>query len=128
MSLPTKSAAYTDCQTLYLAALSTPGGVRNPFPTENAAKLFQLRMHQCRSLLQSESRRAYPPDSPAYDTSEFDGLQVQVRGPDGNNEWWIYVRPHGVELNWEPIEPDMALTLPTHTDTLLIEHQENDLA
>lgn len=110
MSLPTRSAAYTDCYTLYEAALATPSGVRNPFPTENAARLFQLRMHQARSLLHRDSRRAYPAESHLYDTSEFDGLQCQVLGPDDAGEWWVYVRPHGVKLEFEPIEEEN----PTH--------------
>lgn len=129
MSLPTKSAAYLDCYTLYQAAAETPSGVRQIFPNKKAADLFQLRMHTCRSILQRDNRRIYPPDSPLHDTSEFDSLQCQVRGPDPDGNWWVYVRPHGIILDFEPIEQDDPINLETAQAQPVLEHQkENDLA
>lgn len=106
MSLPDQPAAYNDCYSLFEQASAQPNGVRAPFRTENEAKFFQLRMHQARAIQRKLSRRIYPPDSPQYDTSEFDELQIQVRG-DTAGEFWVYVRRHGVKLTYvEPIEED----------------------
>ena len=132
MSLPTKSAAYTDCYALYEAAAAHPNGVRQIFPDKKQADFFQLRLHQARAILQSQSRRAYPPDSPLHDTSEFDSLQAQVRGPDADGNWWVYVRPHGIPLDYEPIDPADPINLPKRDSAptqLQLEHQkETDLA
>lgn len=97
MTLPLTPAAYEDCYKLFALAITYPTGVRTPFPSESAARHFQNRMHTARKLQRDQSRRVYPPDNPLYDTSEFDSLQVQLRFAD--DEWWIYVRPHGVKLS-----------------------------
>lgn len=100
MSLTDQRAAYTDCYDFYQAAVDSPNGagVRHPFPTENEARFFALRMNKARSIQRRDSRRIYPTNSPLYDTSEFDHLQVIVR-PDTAGEWWAIVKPHAVDLS-----------------------------
>lgn len=125
MSLPTQPAAYTDCYDLFQRAIDNPLGVRTPFPTENAAKFFQLRMHQARKLLREQNCRIYPSTSALYDTSEFDSLQVQVRGPDGAGEHWIYVRPHGVVIDYvEPLGPGDTVPEIVREPVLQITHNK----
>lgn len=104
MSLTSQPAAYIDCYDLFARAADTPLGVRTPFPTEDRAKHFQLRMHQARKIQRDQNSRIYPASSPLYNTSEYDALQVQIR-TDGE-EWWVYVRPVGENLEYiETLEP-----------------------
>lgn len=111
MSLPSSPAAYLDCYHLYERAVATPGGVRTPFPSPTAAKLFQLRMNQARAIQRDESRRIYPRESPLHGKSEFDAYSVVVR-EDSAHEFWIYVQPAGVKLDYiESIETGEPLTL-----------------
>ena len=115
MSLTSKPAAYRDCYDLFDKAISTPGGVRAPIATYNAARIFQLRMNKARSIERDFNRRAYDRASPLYDTSPWDGYAVCVRGPDAAGEWWIYVEPTGndaVVAAAEPIDPSAAITRP----------------
>lgn len=116
MSLTTAPAAYADCYRLYELAVATPGGIRTPFPTREAASYFQMRMSQARVLLRNQSKRAFAPGHPAYDKSEFDAYKVQVL-PDVDGEFWVYIRPHGdwaAVANAEPIPEDEATLLPPH--------------
>jgi len=106
MSLTEQPAAYKDCYELYARAVATPGGVRMPIgERRQSAIFFQLRMNKARQIQRDISRRVYAPDHPAYDRSEFDAYQVQVRGPDPDGTYWIYVRPHGRMDLLEYIEP-----------------------
>ena len=102
MSLTDQRAAYEDCYRLYERAVNSRrgAGVRVPFPTENEAKFFALRMNKARSIQRRDSRRIYSLDAPLYDTSEFDHLQVIVR-PDSADppEWWVFVKPHAVAFD-----------------------------
>lgn len=105
MSLTDQRAAYEDCYRLYQEAVDSPkgAGVRIPRPSQNDAKFFALRMNKARSIQRRDSRRVYPPDHHLFDTSEFDHLQVCVRGPDPTGEWWVEVKPHAINLDY--IEP-----------------------
>lgn len=102
MSLTDQSAAYTDCYRLYQRAVDSRrgAGVRVPFPTENEARFFALRMNKARSIQRRDSRRIYDGAHHLYDTSEFDHLQVIVR-PDSADppEWWVFVKPHAVAFD-----------------------------
>ena len=116
MSLTLQPAAYLDCYRLYEQAV-THTGMRVPFPTEADAKYFQLRMNQARVIQRAESRRIYPPEHVLHGKSEFDEFKVQVK-QDVNDEWWVYVSPHGA---WEALaqaEPipndEIAVLAPTH--------------
>ncbi len=132
MSLTSQPAAYLDCYKLFADAADSPAGVRTPFPTEDRAKHFQLRMHQARKIQRDQSRRIYPATSPLHDTSEYDSLQVQIR-PDGPitdpaTEWWVYVRPTGERLDYiEPLDPAEEMPAIIHTpltDALQLTHQK----
>ena len=106
MSLTDSPAAYRDCYELYARAVSTPGGVRMPIgPRSQSATFFQLRMNKARQIQRDTSRRVYSPEHPGYDRSEYDGYQVQVRGPDTEGCYWIYVRPHGRMDLLQYVEP-----------------------
>ena len=105
MSLTDQPAAYNDCQLIWQKAVDTPGGIRFPFHDYNSASTFQMRMNKCRSIQRRISRQVNAPTSPKYDTSEFDSHMVQIRGPDADGSWWIYVRPHGKLSLLEQIEP-----------------------
>ena len=130
MSLTNAPAAYADCYRLYELAISTPGGIRSPFATREAASYFQMRMNQARVLLRNQSKRAYTRDHPAYDKSEYDGYKVQVL-EDEVGEFWVYVKPYGdwaVIANAEPIPNDEVNILPPnpHTHRLTYNHQPKD--
>ena len=106
MSLTDQPAAYIDCYELYRRAADTPGGVRMPIgPRKQAATFYQLRMNKARQIERDTSRRVYQSHEPGYDRSEFDSLQVQVRGPDADGFYWVYVRPHGRMDLLREIEP-----------------------
>jgi hypothetical protein len=119
MSLTDQPAAYRDCYELYRRAIDTPGGVRMPVDRRRqAATMFQLRMNKARQIEREFSRRAYQPGDPLYDRSEFDGLQVQVKGPDPEGYYWVYVRPHGRMYLLEFVEPISE----TEPEVLQLEH------
>ena len=62
MSLTDQRAAYEDCYRLYQRAVDSRkgAGVRVPFPTENEAKFFALRMNKARSRASSRARSEVP--------------------------------------------------------------------
>ena len=96
MSLTDQPAAYADCYAVFRRAADTPGGVRMPIAQrKQSATMFQLRMNKARQIERDISRRVYPSTHQLYDCSEFDYLQVQVKGPDTEGWWYIYVKPHG---------------------------------
>jgi|HubBroStandDraft_2_1064218.scaffolds.fasta_scaffold16066_7 hypothetical protein len=106
MSLTNQPAAFRDCYHLFDRAVATPGGVRMWVSKRiEDANYFQLRMNHARVILRNESKRVYALTDPLYDRSEYDGYQVQVRGPDDEGIFWIYVRPHGLPGVNERIEP-----------------------
>ena len=114
MSLPLAPAAYRDCYELFALATRTPGGIRSPFPTREAATYHQMRMNQARVILRNMNKRAYTPDHPLYNTSEYDHFKIQIKGPDDNNEFWTYITLSGdwhAVANAEPI-PDDEMILP----------------
>jgi hypothetical protein len=124
VSLTNSKAAYTDCYRLFELAVATPGGIRTPFATREAASYYQMRMNQARVLLRAQSKRVYSPDHPAYDRSEYDPYKVQVlESEDG--EWWVYVKPHGdwaAIANAEPIPADETGILPPNPHHAQLTH------
>jgi hypothetical protein len=120
MSLTDQPAAYKDCYELYRRALDTPGGIRMPVSKRKSeAGYFQLRMNKARTIERAFSRRAYPSDSPMYDRSEYDSLQVQVKGPDDEGFYWLYIRSHGRMDLLQYVEA----IADTEPEVLQIEHQ-----
>lgn len=131
MTLTNQRAAFTDCYALYQSAVDSPrgAGVRTPFPAYNKARFFSLRMNHARLLQRRDNRRIYPQTHPLYDTSDYDHLQVVVRGPDPNNEWWVEVKPHAQELAYvEPLADDDSTPLSLPSPTLALTNTEDDLA
>lgn len=114
MSLPIQPAAYNDCYAIWEAAASTRGGGRTPAGTYAQALYLRQRMHQARSLLRDQSRRAYPKDHPLWNTSTYDEYKIVLK-VDDENDYWLYVEHHG---NWnavagfEPIPEDEMPALP----------------
>lgn len=105
MTLPTAIGAYNDCFDYFTRALETPKGIRICFANEGDARFFLMRMNQARALQRMEAARMYPADSPLYNRSEYDVLQVRRPIRDAKDEWWIYVEPHnGRVLAVEDIE------------------------
>jgi len=96
MSLPETISAYPDCKELYERANEDPIGVRARMESEAAAKLFQMRMHQYRSLERRQSKRLYDRDDIRHGKSEFDPLVVKVR-EDTEGHWWVYVERANLE-------------------------------
>lgn len=97
MSLPNQISAYPDCFELFDRAAASTKGARALLPDKSKAMLFQMRMHQARSLQRAETRRMYDKSSPQYDKSEFDHLRVSVQ-EDSTGGWWVYVIPHGTMI------------------------------
>jgi hypothetical protein len=99
MALSEQIAAYPDCFDLFDRAMAHPVGVRALFKSESAARFFQMRMNQARTLQRRDSRRAYPAEDPRYGTSEFDPLIVRIKpAAEDDGTWWVYVERHGVEI------------------------------
>ena len=130
MSLTNATAAYEDCYTLYRLAIDSPrgAGVRKPFPLENDARFFALRMNHARLLQRRDNRRIYPAEHHLHNTSEFDHLQVIVR-PDSAGEWWVIVKPHAIDLSDVEFlaDDEPAPSITADHDQLLLTHGD-DLA
>lgn len=105
MAMIEQIGAYEDCTLIWQRAVETPGGIRVPVGTFNDTSTMQMRMNKCRSILRRISKGIYPPGDRRHNTSEFDTHMVQVRGPDSDDVWWIYVRPHGRMGLLDKIEP-----------------------
>lgn len=98
MSLPNQIAAYNDCFDYFDRAMSSERGIRIPFNTFEAAKQFQLRMHNARALDRQESRRIHERNTPQWDKSEYDRLCV--RNPQEiDDRWWVYVEPYSAPVD-----------------------------
>ena len=139
MALSDQLAAYEDCFNLYeraktnifAAKFENPDvttlpecGARALFPTEKDATLFRMRLHQARSLARRESMRLYERTDPLYGKSEFDDLICRVHEGATPTEWWVYIEPHGQEV--QAIE---FLYVPRgnsieHKPTLSLTHEE----
>lgn len=100
MSLSRQPEAYRDCYEILAAAISLPGGCRTFCgPEFSTAEYLRARIHQARSLLRDQSRRAYPPTHPAYGSSEYDQFKITIK-LDDDGDHWLYVEPHG---NWDAV-------------------------
>lgn len=137
MSLPTSTAAYTDCYLIWEAAAHSRGGTRTwTGPSLTVAQNLRFRLNMARSVLREQSRRAFPIKDPAYNTSEFDAFKVTIR-QDTVDDYWVYIihwTDYAAIRNTEPIpdeeidpgvpltiehEPQKALTAPKPPDPTL---------
>lgn len=110
MSLPKQIGAYKDCFELFEKAKADEVGARAQLPTQKAAYVFQMRMHQARALEREESRKAYKSFELPYNKSEFDDLIVTIK-EDTEGCWWVYVERHGAAIiaieTLSELEPDL---------------------
>jgi hypothetical protein len=115
VSLPQQPGVYRDCYEIWSRAQSTPGGCRTFVGTSMAqAEYLRSRMHQARKLLRNQSKRAYPREHPAWDTSEYDSYKITIKQDTADN-FWLYVEPHGnwaAVANIEPIPAEEQLIQP----------------
>lgn len=106
MPVSSSRLSYSDCFTLFDKALADAKGARfqvNGGDNYGDAYHFRLRMHQARSIDRKDNRSLYPdPHSPLHGRSEFDVLVIQIKGPDTEGKWWIYVKH--TEINVDDIE------------------------
>lgn len=109
MPLPSTIGTYADCYEIWAAALDTEGGVRTLVSKSAAqAEHMRQRMYQARKLLREHSKKVYPKDHAAYNTSEYDAFKITLR-EDEDGDWWLYLELQG---NWaavhniEPIPVD----------------------
>lgn len=119
MSLPTSTAAYTDCYHIWDSASRSRGGTRTwTGPDLTTAQNLRFRLNMARGILREQSRRAFPTHDPAYNTSEFDAFKVTIR-QDTEDNYWVYILPwidYAAIRNTEPIpdeelDPEALLTI-----------------
>lgn len=77
---PRTSAAYADCEKVFLQALASENGLRVEFDEVRQAMAFRHRLNSFRSLIRKESRKTYAdiPDHPQYDRSPYDEFTIRV--------------------------------------------------
>jgi hypothetical protein len=132
LALSRQPSAYNDCYEIWAAALTEPGGVRtNIGPNYAQAEYLRARMHQARSLLRDQTKAAYKPGDPAYNTSEFDAYKLTIKIDADDDTHWLYVEPHG---NWsavrriEPVpEDERIIPVPAPTHRPLLTHRPEGL-
>ena len=83
--------SYPDCEAFLQRASEDAKGMRLPFPVEGAARQFLLRLNTFRKICRKDNMKIHPdPDHPLHGRSEYDPLELKVRGPDAEGEWWVY--------------------------------------
>ena len=98
MPSSTNLGAYTDCIEVFDRALSSPEGIRIPFPDNGSGRQMMLRLQQARQLVREKSKEIYSdPSDPSWGTSPYDHLIVRVpRQIEG--KWWVYIQPRLASL------------------------------
>jgi len=84
MSLTDRIAGYSDCVSLFEAALASRKGARATFESRSEAYYFSMRMHRARALLRTAGR------------NEFDDFMVRIRYKD--DVYYVYVEKSSVEI------------------------------
>lgn len=126
MALSNSTMAYQDCREFLEKALDADHGSRIPFRDEGAAKYFQMRCNQFRTLDRVDSKLIYEIGHNLHGKSVYDVLTLTIKlSPDGFA--WVYAQqrtlPEGLV---EPIAPDdPAITLADFTEVHLLEDQSN---
>ena len=72
--------------------------LRVKFPSRDEAHNFRFRIYKARAIDRDDSKGVYNPDHPAYGTSQYDALNIQVM--DENEFWYVYVttRPQSLAI------------------------------
>lgn len=106
MPVSSSRLSYSDCFTLFERALDDTKGARfqvNGGELYGDAYHFRLRMHQARAIDRKDNRDLFPdPGALLHGRSVYDPLVIQIKGPDTEGKWWIYVKH--TEINVEDIE------------------------
>ena len=125
MSLPTSLLSYSDCVSLYEAALADPVGARLDFSTPAGAQYFVARMHQCRVLDRKFNAEVHTKGAKMHGRSHYDSLVCRIKpGRIGNDMvWWVYVERAAARIegfqSLSTVE-DEALLLPQQPPRLLL--------
>lgn len=105
MPMSESRLAYPDCETFFTSALESNRGIRLPFPTYGAARMFQTRLHNYRKLCRLDNARIYrDPAEPLHGRSEYDPIRIKIIGPDANGEYWVYAEKLDSAINPDDIE------------------------
>lgn len=103
MPVSSSRLSYRDCFTLFEKALEDTKGARfqvNGGDIYGDAYHFRLRMHQARSIDRKDNRALHPdPGHPLHGRSLLDPLVIQIKGPDTEGKWWIYVKHTEIDVN-----------------------------
>lgn len=105
MPVSSSRLSYSDCFTLFDKAHADEKGARfqvNGGDNYGDAYHFRLRMHQARAIDRKDNKEIYEIGEPLYGRSIFDPLVIQIKGPDTEGKWWIYVKH--TEINVDDIE------------------------
>lgn len=98
MSLSENLAAYEDCIRLWKLAEESEKGARAAFRTQALAHRYRMRMNMARRIERDNMKRQHAIDDPAWGNTVWDKFKATVEGPDANGEWYVYIKPHGMEV------------------------------
>lgn len=119
--------AYTDCQTLFEAALKDPKGARAKLGTQSACINMRTRMHYFRKLDREANERTYSPDNPMHGTSVYDPYVVQMF-MDEDGEWWMYVSPRSADMVIEGLsETPPLFDPPSQIDANILDGEAHEV-
>lgn len=105
MPTSTSRASYPDCEKFLTAALDDEQGARLPFLTKGMAHQFMVRLNTFRTICRKDNAKIHTDvDHPMHGRSEYDPLEIAVRGPDAEGEFWVYARKRDFAIESE-IEP-----------------------
>ena len=106
MTLPNALLAYSDCLEVFDRALADEKGIRVPMSDQQAARRFQARLHQARTLDRDKNRQTYEPGMKMYGASVYDELVVRIVRSSGKH--YVYVEqvnvPGGIESLSDVVE------------------------
>jgi hypothetical protein len=105
MPLPSDPAYYADCFDLFAKALLAPHGVQKVCTSWDEAYQFRQRLHKARALSRELSRRAFGPDHPLHNTSEYYGVVARIVFDEKRGVWLLRLEKR--ELRNEEIEEIM---------------------
>lgn len=111
MPLPSDPAYYADCFDLFAKALAAPHGVQKVCTSWDEAYQFRQRLHKARALSRELSRRAFGPDHPLHNTSEYYGVVARIVFEEKRGVWLLRLEKR--ELRNEEIEEIMPAEIDT---------------
>lgn len=108
MPVSSSRLSYSDCFTLFDKALEDSTGARfQPKASKGEDNFgdcyyFRLRMHQARAIDRKDNAKLFEVGHPMHGHSVYDPMITQIKGPDPDGKFWIYVKH--TEINVEDIE------------------------